>query len=103
MVGVEGLPSTRWGSLGTFPSLFGPVFHEIHALTKLPIFIAETNLAPLDGSGYQSIAGFISDLCSNGGDGLLQFQATQILSGTQWGQLDKALASDCGVNTAKGD
>jgi transcriptional regulator with XRE-family HTH domain len=102
MVGVEGLPSTQWGSLGTFSSLFGPVFHEIHALTTLPIFIAETNLAPLDGSGYQSIPGFISDLCSNGGDGLLQFQQSQTLSAAQWGELDKALAGDCGAGSAKG-
>jgi hypothetical protein len=72
--------------------MFGPVFREIHALTSLPIFIAETNLAPLDGSGYQSLPGFISDLCSNGGDGVLQFQDTQTLSGTQWSELDKALA-----------
>ena len=103
MVGVEGFPSTQWGSqLGTFSGVFGPVFHEIHALTRLPIFIAETNLAPLDGSGYQSLPGFISDLCSNGGDGLLQFQQTQTLSSTQWGELDNALASDCGASTAEG-
>jgi beta-mannanase len=103
MVGVEGFPNTRWGSqLGTFSGVFGPVFHEIHTLTRLPIFIAETNLAPLDGSGYQPLPGFISDLCSNGGDGVLQFQDTQTLSSTQWGELDKALASDCGASTAEG-
>lgn len=101
MVGVEGFLSTRWGSqLGTFSGLFGPVFDQIHALTRLPIFIAETNLAPLDGSGYQSISGFISALCSHGGDGVLQFQETQTLSSTQWGELDKDLASDCGVRSS---
>jgi hypothetical protein len=82
--------------------VFGPVFHEIHTLTSLPIFIAETNLAPLDGRGYQSLPGFISDMCSNGGDGVLQFQVSQRLSSTQWRELDKALASDCGARTAKG-
>jgi serine/threonine protein kinase len=103
MVGVEGIPSTQWGSeLGTFPGMFGPVFHEIHALTSLPIFIAETNLASLDGSGYQSLPGFISDLCTNGGDGILQFQDIQTLSDAQWTELDKALATDCGAGTAKG-
>jgi tRNA A-37 threonylcarbamoyl transferase component Bud32/transcriptional regulator with XRE-family HTH domain len=103
MVGVEGLPDTQWGSqLGSFSGVFGPVFKEIHALTSLPIFIAETNLAPLDGSGYQSIPGFISDLCSNGGDGVLQLQIKQTLSGKQWSELDKALASDCGASTAGG-
>jgi transcriptional regulator with XRE-family HTH domain len=103
MVGVEGFPNTRFGpQLGTFSGMFGPVFHEIHTLTSLPIFIAETDLAPLGGSGYQSLAGFISDLCSNGGDGVLQFQDTQTLSGKQWTELDKALASDCGASTAEG-
>jgi transcriptional regulator with XRE-family HTH domain len=103
MVGVDGFPSTRWASqLGTFSGLFGPVFDEIHALTGLPIFVAETNLEPLDGSGYQSLPGFISDLCSNGGDGVLQFQESQTLSGTQWNELDKALAGDCGTGTGTG-
>jgi transcriptional regulator with XRE-family HTH domain len=103
MVGVEGFPNTRWGSqLGTFSGVFGPVFREVHALTRLPIFIAETNLAPLDGSGYQSLPAFISDLCSNGGDGVLQFQDTRTLTAKQWTELDKALASDCGARAADG-
>jgi transcriptional regulator with XRE-family HTH domain len=103
MVGVEGFPSTQWGpQLGTFSGVFGPAFHEIHALTRLPVFIAETDLARLDSSGYQSLPAFISDLCSNGGDGVLQFQdGTAALSRTQWGELDKALVSDCGARTAK--
>ena len=51
----------------------------------------------MDGSGYETIPGFISDLCSSGGDGVLQFQdGTAALSSTQWTQLDNALASDCG-------
>ncbi|MEY9862654.1 serine/threonine protein kinase/transcriptional regulator with XRE-family HTH domain [Catenulispora sp. GAS73] len=99
MVGVEGYPDTRWGSqLGTFAGVFGPVFTEIHALTKLPIFIAETDLAPLDGPGYESLAGFISDLCADGGDGVLQLQDSSPLSRTQWSELDKALAGDCGAS-----
>jgi hypothetical protein len=106
MVSVEGFPSTRYGTaFGTFSGLFGRVFHEIHALTRLPIFIGETDLALLDGRGYQSLPGFISDLCSNGGDGVLQFQdgtRAPDLSSTQWGELDKALASDCGAGTAVG-
>ena len=97
MVGVDGFPNTQWGPFGSFSTLFGSVFNEIHALTRLPIFIAETDLARLDGSGYQSIAGFISDLCSSGGDGVLQYQdgSALPLSGTQWNELDKALTSDC--------
>ena len=103
MVGVQGFLDTRWGSqFGTFSGLFGPVFGEIHALTSLRIFIAETDLAPLDGSGYQSLPGFISDLCANGGDGVLQFQAARALSGRQWSELGKALARSCGARTAGG-
>jgi tRNA A-37 threonylcarbamoyl transferase component Bud32 len=103
MVGVEGFLDTQGGpQLVTFSSEFGQVFHEIHTRTRLPIFIAETDLAPLDGRGYQSLPGFISDLCSNGGDGVLQFQITRTLSSRQWSELDKALASDCGTHTTKG-
>lgn len=104
MVGAEGYPDTEGGAqLGTFSGLFGAVFGQIHALTRLPIFIAETNLAPLDGTGYQSIPAFISDLCTHGGDGVLQLQYTQTLSSTQWSELDKALASDCHGSTAGAD
>jgi hypothetical protein len=96
MVGVDGYPNTQWGQFTSFSALFGPVFNEIHALTSLPIFIAETDLAPLDGSGYESLPGFISDLCSSGGDGVLQYQdGLPALSGAQWTELDNALASDC--------
>ncbi|HEV2634041.1 MAG TPA: protein kinase [Actinocrinis sp.] len=104
MVGVDGAPDTRWGSqFGTFSGVFGPVFQEIHAPTRLPIFIAEAGLAPLDGPGYQSIPDFISALCSDGGDGVLQFQdGNPALSATQWSELDDALAGDCGTSTAKG-
>jgi hypothetical protein len=51
------------------------------SLTSLPVFISETDLAPLStsqdcngGSSYQAITGFIADLFSAGGDGILQFQ-----------------------------
>ena len=102
MIGVDGYPDTEWGSqFGTFSGLFGPVFSEIHALSSLPIFIAETDLAPLDGSGYESLPDFVSDLCSNGGDGVLQFQdGTTALTGTQWTELDNALAADCGAGSS---
>jgi hypothetical protein len=97
MIGVDGYPNTQWGPFTSFSALFGPVFTEIHALSSLPIFIAETDLAPLGGSGYQSISGFVSDLCSSGGDGLLQYQdGTPDMTSAQWGELDNALAADCG-------
>jgi hypothetical protein len=97
MVGVDGYPDTQYGhQFGTFAGEFGPVFNAIHSLTSLPIFISETDLAPLDSSGYETLPNFISDLCSNGGDGILQFQdGTPVLSKAQWAQLDTALASDC--------
>jgi hypothetical protein len=97
MVGVDGYPDTQYGhQFGTFSGEFGPVFSEIHALSSLPVFISETDLAPLDSSGYQTIPTFISDLCTDGGDGVLQFQdGTPPLSAQQWTQLDNALASDC--------
>ncbi|MGH3165359.1 MAG: hypothetical protein ACRDN0_05625 [Trebonia sp.] len=98
MVGVDGYPDTTYGSsLGTFQGQFGLVFSQIHALTSLPIFISETNLAPLDGSGYETIPNFISDLCSDGGDGVLEWEddGAPAMTSTQWTQLDNALASDC--------
>ena len=102
MVGVQGSLNTEWGyQLGTFSGLFGKAFTEIHAKTSLPIFIAETDLARLDRPGYQSITGFIRDLCSHGGDGVLQYQENPAppLSGTQWSELDNALTTYCGPIT----
>ena len=95
MVGVEGYPDTRWGSrLGSVAGLFGPVFDQIHNLTALPIFIAETDLAPLDGNGYEPLSEFLSDMCASGSDGVLQFG--EALSSTQWSELDNALSNRCG-------
>ena len=69
------------------------------SLTSLPVFISETDLAPLstsldcDGHSYQTITSFISDLFANGGDGILQFQdGTPALTSAQWTELDRALA-----------
>jgi hypothetical protein len=99
MAGVDGYPSTQFAaSGGTFEGTFGLVFSQIQALSSLPIFVAETNLAPLDGSGYETISSFISDLCSNGGDGVLEWEdgGAPSMTSTQWTELDNALASDCG-------
>ena len=105
VVGVEAFPDTRWGAqFGTFSGLFGPVFNEIHTLTSVPIFIVETSLAPLDGSGYQPLSGLASDAYSRSGDGILQLQKTQTLTGTQWNELDRAMADDrsTGTDTTEG-
>ena len=100
MAGLDGYPQSGpgWG-LCNFQELFGRSFTEMKSLTSLPVFLAETDLAPLstsqdcDGGGYQTIAGFIADLFSDGGDGLLQFQdGTPALTSAQWSELDAALA-----------
>jgi hypothetical protein len=100
MVGLDGYPQSGsgWG-LCDFQELFGQSFTEMRSLTSLPVFISETDLAPLsttgdcDGGGYQTITGFIADLFADGGDGILQFQdGTPALTGAQWTELDAALA-----------
>ena len=100
IVGLDGSPQAGpgWG-LCNFGELFGQSFTEMKSLTSLPVFIAETDLAPLstsqgcDGGGYQSITDFMSDLFSNGGDGILQYQdGTPALTSAQWSELDTALS-----------
>jgi hypothetical protein len=100
MVGLDGYPQSGsgWG-LCDFQELFGQSFTEMKSLTSLPVFISETDLAPLrtsqdcDGGGYQTITGFIADLFADGGDGILQFQdGTPALTSAQWSELDAALA-----------
>ena len=100
MVGLDGYPQSGpgWG-LCNFQELFGQSFTEMKSLTSLPVFISETDLAPLstsqdcDGGGYQTITDFMSDLFSDGGDGILQFQdGTPALTSAQWSELDTALA-----------
>lgn len=101
LTGVDGYPAFC-GCGGTFGDIFGGTFSEIKALpgfSTIPqtrIFISEVDLAPLGSGGFESVSGFISDLCSDGGDGILQFQdGTPALSSSQWTQLDSALAADC--------
>jgi hypothetical protein len=101
MVGLDGYPQggPGWG-LCDFQELFGQSFTEMKSLTSLPVFISETDLAPLstsqvcNGGSYQAITGFMSDLFSDGGDGILQFQddGTAALTSAQWSELDATLA-----------
>lgn len=100
MVGLDGSPQSGsgWG-LCNFQELFGQSFTLMKSLTNLPIFIAETDLAPLsttqdcNGQSYETITNFVSDLFSNGGDGVLQYQdKTPALNSSQWTELDAALA-----------
>jgi hypothetical protein len=99
MVGLDGYPQSGsgWG-LCDFQELFGQSFAEMKSLTSLPVFISETDLAPLstsldcDGQGYETISGFMSDLFKDGGDGILQFQdGTPALTTAQWTELGAAL------------
>ena len=100
MAGLDGYPQSGpgWG-LCNFQELFGRSFAEMKSLTRLPVFLSETDLAPLstsqdcNGGSYQTITSFMSDLFSNGGDGILQFQdGTPALTSAQWSELDAALA-----------
>jgi hypothetical protein len=100
MVGIDGYPQSGpgWG-LCNFRELFGQSFTEMRSLTSLPVFISETDLAPLsttgdcNGQSYETITDFMSDLFSDGGDGILQFQdGTTALTSAQWSELDAALA-----------
>jgi len=88
MVGLDGYPQPQYG-LDTFAEIFGRSFAEMHALTKLPVFIAETDVA----AAKPSITAFVSAMKASGGTGLLQFQdGSPALSAGQWAQLDRALA-----------
>jgi hypothetical protein len=101
MVGIDGYPQSGPGlRLCDFQELFGRSFTEMRSLTSLPVFISETDLAPLstsqdcNGGSYETITNFISDLFSDGGDGILQFQdGTPALTSARWSELDAALAT----------
>jgi hypothetical protein len=98
LVGVDGYPDTQFGSqFGNFSGEFGQTFSEIRNLGYTGgIFISETDLARLDGSGYQTIPQFISALCTAGGTGILEFEdGSAAMTSTQWGEANTALSSDC--------
>jgi hypothetical protein len=98
---ANGYPQSEYGET-TFANTFADTFSIIRGLSgettiaKSKIFVAETDFAPLDTSRYESISSMVSDICSNGGDGTLQFEdGTPSLSSAQWSELDPALAGDC--------
>jgi hypothetical protein len=87
MVGVDGYPQPQYG-LNTFSEVFGRSFAEMRTLTKLRVFVAETDLA----QAKPSITAFVSAMKADRGTGLLQFQdGTLALTKAQWAKLDKAL------------
>jgi hypothetical protein len=92
MVGLDGYPQPQYG-LNTFKELFGRSFTEMKALTRLKIFIAETDLAPETGTkGTQTVTQFVRSALKDGATGLLQFQdGSAPLSKKQWSELDSVL------------
>jgi mannan endo-1,4-beta-mannosidase len=95
MVGVDGYPG--WGN-NTFGQVFGRSFAEMKALTGLPIFIAETDLASETGSdGTQTVTQFVRAALADGASGLLVYQdGSPDMSSRQWSELDAALAGQGG-------
>lgn len=103
MVGVDGYPQSQFGET-SFADTFAQTFSIIHGLPGEPaiaqpkIFVAETNFSPLGSGNYESISNMMSDICSNGGDGTLQFvgySGEPNLTSAQWTALDTAQANDC--------
>lgn len=56
MVGLDGYPQggSGWG-LCNFRELLGRSFTEMKSLTRLPVFISETDLAPLSTTGERHL------------------------------------------------
>ena len=104
MVGVDGYPQSQFGET-SFANTFAQTFSIIQGLSgestiaQPKIFVAETNFSPLGSGSYESIPNMMSDICSNGGDGTLQFvgySGEPNLTSAQWSALDTAQANDCG-------
>jgi hypothetical protein len=102
MVGVDGYPQS---GETTFANTFADTFSIIQGLpgestiAQPKIFIAETNFSPLGSGSYESIPNMMSAICSNGGDGTLQYvgyTGLPNLTSAQWSALDTAQADDCG-------
>lgn len=95
MVGVDGYPGflSNSGFSDTFNRTFGAAFSEVHALTNLPIFISETNLAELGANGFDTITKFIGDMKADGGSGVLEFEEGSLgkMTPAQWTELNTAL------------
>lgn len=103
MVGVDGYPQSQYGET-SFANTFAQTFSLIQGLpgestiAQPKIFVAETNFSPLGSGGYESIPNMVSEICSNGGDGTLQFvgySGAPNLTSAQWSALDAAQANDC--------
>jgi hypothetical protein len=103
MAGVDGYPQSQYGET-SFANTFAQTFSIIRGLpgestiAQPKIFVAETNFSPLGSGSYESIPNMVSDICSNGGDGTLQFvgySGEPNLTTAQWSALDTAQADDC--------
>ena len=115
LVGIDGYPSTRWGTtLGTFSGQLQPTVTIIRGLGwSNPIFISETNLAAMADGGTdntvtppvtygpgQDITSFVADMYAAGVSGILEFEdATWDLpqmSNTQWSEYNTAVTANYG-------
>jgi hypothetical protein len=103
MAGVDGYPQSQYGET-SFANTFAQTFSIIQGLSaestiaQPKIFVAETNFSPLGSGSYESIPNMMSDICSNGGDGTLQFvgySGEPNLTSAQWAALDTAQADAC--------
>ncbi len=95
MVGIDGYPG--YGN-NTFTQVFGRSFAEMHRLTRLRIFIAETDLASETGAaGTQTITQFVRSALADGASGLLIYQdGAPRMTSRQWSELDAALGQPAG-------
>lgn len=95
MVGLDGYPG--WGN-NTFRQVFGRSFAEMKALTHLPMFIAETDLAAETGAnGTQTVTQFVHAALADGASGVLIYQdGSPTMSREQWSELDGALSAGAG-------
>ena len=105
MAGVDGYPQSQYGET-SFANTFAQTFSIMRGLpgestiAQPKVFVAETNFSPLGSGSYESIPNMMSDICSNGGDGTLQFVGYSTepnLTSAQWSALDTAQADDCSL------
>lgn len=115
MVGIDGYPSTEYGSsLGTFAGQIEPTVSIIRGLGwSNPIFISETNLCQMADGGTdnsvsppvtfgpgQSITAFVAAMYAAGISGILEFEDASwdlpTMSTAQWLEYNTAITANYG-------
>lgn len=112
MVGIDGYPSTQYGTnLGTFSGQIQPTVTIIRGLGWTSgIFISETNLAQMangplvDGTQYppgESITSFVANMYTAGISGILEFEDATWdepeMTSEQWDEYNAAIAANYGA------